>query len=158
MMNELEICYWAALNDVELYDLWRENDSKAIMNRLLMTGYITKRNSSSEESQRCCEAFFRHNYGGFLSRFRDWQLLEDYDDKKITMHEVNKKFVALNKFYTDANNKELVDYNYEVDMLDEEHRKKEQVSTRFNYEPAKQADTISLGVKSYQKALQDAQS
>lgn len=160
MLNELEICYWACLNDKKLYDSWRENDQKAVMNRLLMTAYITKRNNSSEETVNCCEAFFRHNYNGFLSRFRDWQLFEDYDDKKVTIKELNKKFAALHKYYSDENNKELVDYNYEVDMLDEEHRKKDQVNTRFSYDPTlkkpSQADATSVGAKSYQKALLDA--
>lgn len=118
-----------------------------------MTAYVTKKSNASEEAAKCCEAFFIHNYAGFLSRFRDWQLMEEYDEKKITVREINKKFGALSKYFSDSNNKELIDYNYEVDMLDEEHRKKDQVNTRFNYEappkPQPAPDAVSQGAKSY---------
>ena len=52
--------------------------------------------------------------------------MEDkFDEEKVTIAILNKKFIELNKYNTDTNNKELIDYNYEVDMLDEEHRKKD---------------------------------
>jgi hypothetical protein len=145
-MNEMEISYWGCLNDKTQYNSWRENDQKSIMNRLLMTAYVSKKNIAAEDTSRCCEAFFRHNYSGFLNKFSDWSLMEDFDDKKVTVQAVNKKFVAFNKYYTDANNKELVDYNYEVDMLDEEHRKKDQVNTRFVYEPTEKTVSVTDAV------------
>lgn len=78
----------------------------------------------------------------------------------MTIKELNKKFGALNKYYTESNTKELVDYNFEVDMLDEEHRKKDQVNTRFSYDPTtkkpSQVDATSMGAKSYQKAMLEA--
>jgi len=133
MFTELEIALWACLNDKKLAKKPETCTIRMAYNRLIMTAFFTKKRMCSEEHFKIFEAFFAHNFPSFMGKYTEWDLLEAPDDSEFSMKVVNTKYKQLNKRYIEGDQRDLIDFNYEVDMLEAENHRRDVLTTGGTY-------------------------
>ncbi len=98
---------------------------RTILNNLLMTAYFSKKFMLDEEEFGPFEKFFYHNFPKFAGKFSEWHLLEEPDAQTIKFSKINKQYNELSRSYNGEDANRLFDFNHEVDLLEEEHMKKD---------------------------------
>lgn len=95
-----------------------------------MTAILIKHTMVSEEEFSILEVFLSHNYGDLMKAFYEW-----HKEKKDVMETITSPVVNIiyKKYFGscyEVSTDKMIDYNYVVDCLEDEHIKRDVVTTR----------------------------
>lgn len=133
MMNDFEVILWVIWLKLVPFP---EQESKVVDFLQIIALYV-KQENNDKALYKIFETFYSHNYPEFFARFRN----SPKPDVKLSSADINKHFKTLNKTFEYKTEKEIKDYNYEVDALEAEHDKREvHTTTKFEEEKLKKME------------------
>lgn len=130
MMNDFEIIVWMIWLKLVPFP---DSGSK-IVDFLQIIALFVKQDNNEKSLYKVFETFYSHNYPEFFARFKNSQKPEI----KLSSADINQHYKSLTKNFEYHKEKEIKDFNYEVDALEAEHDKREvHTTTKFEEEKLK---------------------
>ena len=127
MFNDFEIIIWM----IWLRMLTLPEDENMLVDFIQMMALFVKQDNNQADHYNIYDNFYAHNHPEFYEKFKS----QEKPQIILTSSNINEYYKQLTKTFEYKQEKELKDYNFEVDALEAEHDKRDvHTTTKFDEE------------------------